>query len=169
MFHIGNAESTTVLTNCIFSGNSAGWIGGGIDNIDSNLILTNCTFVGNWVEKGTCGALRITENSRQTITNCIFWANLPNQIGGDDDGWIRVTHSDIQDGWQEWYDEDKGNIDVDPLFVDADGIDNIAGTEDDNLRLLPWSPCIDAGDNSVVTVDTDLDGKPRIVSGTVDM
>jgi len=171
MFHIGNAESTTVLTNCIFSGNSAGWFGGGIDNIGSDLILNNCTFVDNWVEwdDGTCGALRITENSRQTITNCIFWANLPNQIGGDDDGWIRVTHSDIQDGWQEWYDEDKGNIDVDPLFVDADGLDNIAGTEDDNLRLLPWSPCIDAGDNSVVTVDTDLDGKPRITNGIVDM
>ena len=171
MFHIGNAESTTVLTNCIFSGNSAGWFGGGIDNIGSDLILNNCAFVGNWVEwdDGTCGALRITENSRQTITNCISRANLPDQIGGDSDGWIRVTHSDIQDGWQEWYDEDKGNIDVDPLFVDADGPDGIIGTEDDNLRLQADSPCIDVGDNSVVTAATDLDGKPRIVNGTVDM
>ena len=38
-----------------------------------------------------------------------------------------------------------GNIDADPLFVDADGPDNTAGTEDDNLRLLGGSPCIDSG------------------------
>jgi len=62
-----------------------------------------------------------------------------------------------------------GNIDSDPLFVDADGGDDIVGTGDDNVRLLPCSPCIDAGDNSVVTVGIDLDGNERIVNGTVDM
>jgi len=33
-------------------------------------------------------------------------------------------------GWQG-----LGNIDVDPLFVDPNGPDGIAGTQDDNLRL----------------------------------
>ena len=37
-----------------------------------------------------------------------------------------------------------GNINADPLFVDDDGADNITGTLDDDLRLLPGSPCIDA-------------------------
>jgi hypothetical protein len=60
------------------------------------------------------------------------------------------------------------------LFVDADGADNIPGTDDDNLRLLPWSPCIDAGDNMLawdmfVWDVNDLDGRPRIINGTVDM
>jgi PKD repeat protein len=57
------------------------------------------------------------------------------------------------------------------LFVDADGIDDMFGTEDDNLYLLPGSPCIDTGDNSVIpeSVLTDLDGNPRIVNNTVDM
>jgi len=56
----------------------------------------------------------------------------------------------------------------------------MAGTEDDNLRLSPDSPCIDAGDNSSVPADTadldgdgnttepipfDLDGHPRIIDG----
>jgi predicted outer membrane repeat protein len=58
-----------------------------------------------------------------------------------------------------------GNIDADPLFVDPDGPDDIFGTEDDDLRLSPGSPCIDAGDNNAVppNVTTDLDGNLRFV------
>jgi len=74
-------------------------------------------------------------------------------------------------------DDGGGNIDENPLFVDAIGMDNIAGTMDDDLRLQTGSPAIDAGDNSLVPlgVTTDLDGNPRIVDGdgdtteTVDM
>ena len=64
---------------------------------------------------------------------------------------LYVAHSDIQDGaagilvqpengtlvWS------RGNIDIEPLFVDADGIDNEPGTEDDDFRLLGCSPCVD--------------------------
>jgi hypothetical protein len=39
---------------------------------------------------------------------------------------------------------------TDPQFVDADGVDNTAGTLDDNLRLKSGSPAIDAGNNSAV-------------------
>ena len=53
-----------------------------------------------------------------------------------------------------------GNITNAPLFVDyANG----------NLRLQSNSPCINAGNNAYVTTTTDLDGNPRIVSGTVDI
>ena len=48
----------------------------------------------------------------------------------------------------------------DPLFIDyANG----------NLRLQSNSPCINAGNNAYVTAATDMDGNPRIVSGTVDI
>ena len=59
----------------------------------------------------------------------------------------------------------SGNIGEDPRFADADGADNVAGTDDDNLRLLPGSPCIDAGDNMVVpsAAAVDLDGNPRFL------
>ena len=39
-------NSSPIVTNCTFSGNSAGYCGGGIDNYGS-LIMTNCTFRSN--------------------------------------------------------------------------------------------------------------------------
>lgn len=66
-----------------------------------------------------------------------------------------------------------GNISSDPLCIDADGPDDLAGTADDDLRLLPGSPCIDAADNTVDTdaqsagvqalPEADLDGHARFV------
>jgi hypothetical protein len=47
-----------------------------------------------------------------------------------------------------------GNIGDDPLFVDADGPDDIVGTDDDNLRLSPISACIDVGASAAVPADT---------------
>ena len=53
-----------------------------------------------------------------------------------------------------------GNLTNAPLFVDyASG----------NLRPQSNSPCINAGHNAYAPVPTDLDGNPRIVSGTVDI
>jgi hypothetical protein len=53
-----------------------------------------------------------------------------------------------------------GNITNAPLFVDqANG----------NLRLQSNSPCINSGNNAYVVGSTDLDGRPRIVGGTVDI
>ena len=77
-----------------------------------------------------------------------------------------------------------GNLRDDPLFVNLDGPDNEIGTEDDNLRLRPSSPCINAGDNNATGVDVsdldadgdanepmpfDFEDKPRILNGTVDI
>ncbi|MHC4676835.1 MAG: choice-of-anchor Q domain-containing protein, partial [Planctomycetota bacterium] len=106
------------------------------------------------------------------LTNCIFWGNTaefgPQLYNGGSSP--IVTYCDVQD---ENPDDGTiypgmGNIDDDPCFVDADGPDNVPGTDDDNLRLLPGSPCIDAGNNTVVTATTDLDGRPRIVDGDSD-
>jgi hypothetical protein len=53
-----------------------------------------------------------------------------------------------------------GNITDAPLFVDYTG---------GNLRLQSNSPCINAGFNAYAPGPTDLDGLPRIISGTVDI
>lgn len=54
-----------------------------------------------------------------------------------------------------------GNITNEPMFVDREAA---------NLRLLPDSPCVNTGTNQDWMTDAyDLDGKPRIYNGTVDM
>jgi hypothetical protein len=75
-------------------------------------------------------------------------------------------------------------IDADPLFADADGVDNIAGTADDNLRLQAGSPAINTGNNAFIPLDLtdennnndvgepapfDLDRNQRLINTTVDM
>ena len=52
------------------------------------------------------------------------------------------------------------NITNAPVFVDLAG---------GNFRLQTNSPCINSGNNAYVTNSTDLDGRPRIAAGTVDM
>lgn len=61
--------------------------------------------------------------------------------------------SNIRGGWLG---TGNGNIDADPLFVDA-----LAG----DFRLSPGSPCIDAGLNTLIAGARDLGGKPRLASG----
>jgi len=92
------------------------------------------------------------QESNPTVTNCILWGDTPYEIGYPN---ITVTYSDVEGGWAG-----TGNIDADPMFADALNGD---------YRLLAGSPCIDAGNNSVVEVTTDLDGDPRIQGACVDM
>ena len=56
---------------------------------------------------------------------------------------------------------------ADPMFVDGDGPDGVYGTADDDFRLLPGSPCIDAGDNAGVPLDrADVDGDGDVDEAT---
>jgi hypothetical protein len=54
----------------------------------------------------------------------------------------------------------NSNFTNDPAFVNPAGGD---------FHLQSNSPCINSGNNSSVAGNTDLDGNPRIVGGTVDM
>ena len=98
------------------------------------------------------------------MANCVLWNNGTEEISVSS-GSLSVTNSLVKGGFAG-----AGNIDVDPLFADADGADNIVGTIDDDLRLLMGSPCTDAGDDAAVPVGvtTDLDGNPRFVDGDYD-
>jgi predicted outer membrane repeat protein len=178
------SDGDTKLVNCIFSGNLAE-SGGGIYETQSNSNLINCTLVGNTAKEGG-GAIFSASESNTKISNCIMWANQAtegNEIylssyNGQFPATITVEYSDVKGGSDAVYVGTNctlnwgiGNIDDDPLLMDPDGADNVLGTEDDNLRLLPGSPCIDKGDNSAVpsSVSTDLDGNPRITNNVVDM
>ncbi|MFC1739439.1 right-handed parallel beta-helix repeat-containing protein, partial [Planctomycetota bacterium] len=152
-----NDESSPTLTNCTFTNNSAQVVfyggGGGMSNAGSNPMLTNCTFSRNSANHG--GGMD-NESSSPTVTNCILWGNTAIaglQIYNDGTSSATVSYSDVQGGWSG-----NGNIGDDPLFLYASGGD---------LRLLPASPCIDAGDNTAVPPDTsDLDGDGDTVEPT---
>ena len=173
-----NWDSAPVIVNCVFSGNSAD-IGGGVyNNIDCSPTITNCTFSGNAADTG--GGMG-NYDSNPTITNCIMWQDSAGisgaEISNNPYSTPTISYSDIEGcgssaAWDTSFGTDGGgNIDAEPLLANPNGPDGMAGTEDGNLRLLPGSPCIDAGDNTAVPagVTTDLDGNPRISNSVVDM
>ncbi len=144
-------SSNPTLINVTFSGNHANYNGGGMYNSSSNPTLINVTFSGNHANYNGGGMYNY--NSNPTLNNCILWGNTASnesQIYGG----ASINFSLVEGGHSG-----AGNLNADPRFVDADGPDDVTGTLDDNLRLLPTSPTIDAGDNSAVPTDTlDLDG-----------
>jgi len=142
--HGDSGADVSTLYNCILSSNSAASQGGGAYGVT----LYNCTLTGNSAVFGTGGAVE------STLFNCIVYFNTgPNGANYCCGTTMNYCCTTPDPGG-------VGNITVAPLFVDYTS---------GNLRLQSNSPCINAGNNAYVTTATDLDGNPRIVSGTVDM
>jgi hypothetical protein len=136
------------------------------NQIYSSPTLSNCTFENNSATEGG-GIFNLPGSSPTSpaLSNSILWNNAPDQIanpGVPDLLNPTISYSDVQgsggsSSWDSSLGTDGGgNIDANPLFVDADTGD---------LRLQLASPAIDAGDNSAVPpgVTTDLVGQPRFV------
>jgi predicted outer membrane repeat protein len=125
--------------------NSAQDYGGGIYcSFNCNPCLVNVIIIGNTAFHG--GGIYCNDNSNPILVNSILWNNSPQEIYFADSGnpnSITVAYSDVQggetgietnnNGTANWL---KGNIDSDPLLVDADNGD---------FHLLGGSLCIDAG------------------------
>jgi predicted outer membrane repeat protein len=162
------SELNADLTNVVVIGNSADE-GGGLACLSGTLNLTNATFNANSAVSAGGAVYADEVNGTVTITNVIMWGdNSAYQPEIITDGLPSISYSLIQGtggsgpGWDgEWGVDGGNNIDADPIFVDAVGA---------NLRLLPSSPAIDAGDDSVPNLPaTDFDDNPRIQNGAVDM
>jgi hypothetical protein len=170
----------TILGNDI-RGNDGGDVGGGLYNCDAaiqnNVICQNTAIWGAGMALCDGGIQNntIVENSALwyggglgectgDIQNCILWRNHP----GGDGGEIYQSSTPSYCCIQQWTGSGKGNISIDPRFVDPAGPDNNPGTyEDNDYRLLPSSPCIDAGNNLDGLPLTDLAGHPRILFGRI--
>jgi hypothetical protein len=87
--------------------------------------LTNVTIYGNDADDG--GGIYCNTGSVPELENCIVWNNSNDSLNGV----LTIIYSDIEYGF-----DGVGNIDLDPLFVNASG---------DNYNLTASSPCIDAG------------------------
>jgi len=180
---VHNSNSNSRITNCTFTGNSAvssTGDGGAVYNWLGKPVVTNCTFSAN-AANDHGGGIYCGDFSNTEIRNCIFCDNsaaVGPEIALNDDPCfppsVTVSCCDVgggQGGVGGWglLNWEPGNIEADPLFVDPNGPDGIVGTGDEDLRLSENSPCIDAGNNSVVeTNSTDLDGNPRILDGDKD-
>ncbi|HUU70222.1 MAG TPA: right-handed parallel beta-helix repeat-containing protein [Planctomycetota bacterium] len=130
------AASPAIRNNFIIH-NVADWGGCGIYcEAGSAAEIVNNTIVGN-----PGGGIRAWGSSA-TVVNCILWNN------GEECGGGVPTFCCIQDGTKA-----VGNKFSYPHFIDP-----LHG----DYRIRSYSPCIDAGNETVVTVDDrDIDGHPR--------
>ncbi len=183
----GGASMRGLLANCLVARNSASGFhsfgGGGID-CSGPATITNCTVAYNTTSNMGGGILAM--DGAIDLHNTIVWNNAASQGGQIAALWfptfdpttLTVVYCNVQQGLSDLLVGNgaqlvlgSGNVDADPMFVDPDGLDDIPGTLDDDLRLGPGSPSIDAGWNNAATFDAaDLDGNPRFADdpATVD-
>ncbi|MDD2598710.1 MAG: choice-of-anchor Q domain-containing protein [Kiritimatiellae bacterium] len=139
----GGGAYNATLENCLLSGNAA-YNGGGANGST----LFNCTVVDNISSSG--GAANFG-----TLANCIVWNNR--KPSGSLNNYYNAKFSyscttPLPSG--------TGNLASDPLFRNA-------ATGD--FRILAASPCVDAGDGTLLSDPFDLAGNPRIRNAGVDL
>lgn len=117
--------SSLEVSNSVISGNLpryGGSQGVAIYISDSDLKLSQCTIADNEFPEGysTYGSIIYCQRSNLQISNSILWNNMNSQIDIEDSS-ITALYSDIKGGLQsvQGYWAGKGNIDVDPCFVDT--------------------------------------------------
>ena len=145
---IGCMWSSPRIENCLITGNFCANNGGGIYlEVTSDPTIVNCTISGN--EAGvTGGGICSYDNSSPTVTNTVLWGNGPSELYQEpaQPGTPTLQYCDVAGGWTG-----TGNIEADPMFVyPGNG----------NFRLMPKSPCVDAGISTGTPV-ADLEGRPR--------
>jgi hypothetical protein len=142
---IGVFNCAPRIENSVFSGNHSDQLGGGFGGSLASAEFVNCTFYDNTADEPG-GAAGTCDDDAAVFINCIMWGDSPDEFDSAAPAGI-VSYSVVQGGFFG-----DGNIDSDPLFLDALGY---------NLHLSSGSPCIDAADGlSAPTLD--LDGDIRV-------
>lgn len=183
------------VANCLFSGNRSQH-GGAVTLFFQSAatpLFAGCTFAGNTASLEAGAVQLLGGGGTAAFVNTIFWGNRHDgaaqadaiHIAGEVQASVRFSCIEDEDAGDDeipFGGAANGNIDDPPTFADADGGDGVAGTLDDDLRLLHGSPCIDAGDVAAVPSDWhdvdgdgdiseripfDSDGKPRFVDDPV--
>jgi hypothetical protein len=136
----------SVLTECLFAGNTATNWGGGLQFSSGAYVeIVHCTFTGNSAGLGGGALYTCYSEAKAFIGNSIMYNNTPDEIHFDEGCYhdtIRVCYSDIEDFEQIFVPPQNslrflaGCINEDPLFDDP-----FAG----DYTLQRNSPCIDSG------------------------
>jgi hypothetical protein len=163
----GGAGGSTMMS-CIIRSNSAAY-GGGVEACK----VYNSLLIGNSAQEGG-GAAFCVNFALNSINNCTLVYNSATAGGGTSScnlyNCINVLNS--APTGQNYEGTDNTNCCTAPLAVGAGNFTNFPVFVDpamNNFRLSSNSPCINAGNNSYVIGTVDLDGRPRIVDGTVDV
>ena len=160
------ATSLMCITNSTIAGNrlNTPGDGGGVYNRSGEVLITNSTITGN--AAGVSGGGVYVSGAKTTLANSIIALNTAPTDPDISGALAPVSTNNL--------------IGVDPLFVrnPSPGADGKWGTADDDLgdlHLRAGSPAINTGSNALAIdaagnpLTTDLDGKDRILYGTVDI
>jgi len=166
-----------MVVSCAFSGNTAATGGairmvtyddpgdftiGGVGYVD------NCTFSRNSANASpVVRAVASIATDAIILRNCIVWQN-----SGALSALFLIpdfTNCQLDEAYRKRIFETPGssmleNVSVvDPRFIDELGPDGVAGTGDENLRVMPGSPVIDQGTSAVglTSANFDLGGNAR--------
>lgn len=176
------------ISRSTLSGNRAIAEGGALTGLRSTLTIDHSVFSGNRAELG--GSIALARGSAVTvrhsaadsgsaalgsdlhaaagseadILNSILWSS-GETIAIEPGGRVTVERSITR---QRWTGFGSGNLNANPLFVNALGNDAKPGTGDERFDLRPGSPAIDAGDASLLPqgVGRDFAGRPRLHDDT---
>ncbi|HUW85220.1 MAG TPA: hypothetical protein VMZ31_20750 [Phycisphaerae bacterium] len=178
----GIRSSSAPITNCLISHNTAGIAGGGLAWCYA--VVRNCTIVANHAPLGGgyyMGLMPSTEDPASLI-NCILWGNTATTaaaIALESNAWVNVAHCDVEGGQAGVYLDPNstlvwgpGNVEVDPGFVDPDGLDDDPNSwQDNDYHVSARSSCINLGDPDLTVDpnDVDIDDQPRVLYLRVDM
>jgi tryptophan-rich sensory protein len=163
-YHGGGASYST-LNNCTLSGNSATYDGGGAfwSTLNNCVLNRNTADIGGGLLWGTANNCTLIDNHADsfgggtfalTLQNCIVYYNDSPSGPNDYGSTFSYCCTTPNPG------SGTANLTNAPLFVDQ---------ANSNFRLQSNSPCINAGNNAYVVGTTDLDGRPRIQNGAVDI
>ncbi len=158
-------DAETQLVQCVLVRNCADdYGGGGIWNSQGSLHVLQSSMAGNWASDGGSG-IYIYDHGLLSVVNSI----IRDSVAVNYSSVFTSSYSNIVGGG---WGSDETTMDVDPMFCEEPSGGCLGGEEGScgNLRLKEGSPCINAGDNGAAQVVVqDLDGRPRIQGGRVDM
>lgn len=182
--------SSAVVSNCVFTGNSARRYGGGAlgGTLNNSTLTRNSADYGGGTYDSTLNMCMLIDNAAYydgggnyngTLNNCTLAGNTADRGGGTYMGTLnnciifynkrRPPSNSIANYVGGTFNyccttplpAGPGNLINAPSFVNTNGWSD--------LRLRTNSPCINAGNNAFASGPTDLDGNARIAGGTVDI
>ncbi|MEL7484466.1 MAG: GC-type dockerin domain-anchored protein, partial [Planctomycetota bacterium] len=167
---IDDVNGSSLIESTAVTGNEANnGAGIGVEG-DHTSIIANTTVTGN-ISMSIAGGIQL-RGTAGAIDNTIIYDNESSSFSTNRSasialsfGATAIVNNSIVEFWFGTGGTLPGFdvVDTDPMFVDADGADNTFGTSDDNVRLMPGSPAIDAGNGSlpVLLSPVDVYGAPR--------